>query len=56
MPKDDWIYIGHMLDMCRQSHEILSGKERADYDREIVLRLALTHLVQVIEEAAQRVW
>ncbi len=55
MPKDNWVYVGHMLDMCRQSQEILFGKDRADYDREIVLRLALTHLVQVIGEAAQQV-
>lgn len=54
MPKDDWVYVGHMLDMSLQSQEILSGKNRADYDREVVLRLALTHLVQVIGEAAQQ--
>jgi uncharacterized protein with HEPN domain len=55
MPKDDWVYVGHMLDMSVQAKEILSGKDRADYDQEIVLRLALTHLVQVIGEAAQQV-
>jgi uncharacterized protein with HEPN domain len=55
MPKDDWVYVGHMLDLCIQSQEILSGKDRSDYDRELVLRLALTHLVQVIGEAAQQV-
>lgn len=55
MPKDDWVYIGHMLDMSLQAEEILAGKDREDYDREIVLRLALTHLVQVIGEAAQQV-
>jgi uncharacterized protein with HEPN domain len=55
MPKDDWVYVGHMLDLCLQSQEILSGKDRSDYDRELVLRLALTHLVQVIGEAAQQV-
>ncbi len=55
MPKDDWVYVGHMLDMGLQARAILSGKDRADYDQEIVLRLALTHLVQVIGEAAQQV-
>jgi uncharacterized protein with HEPN domain len=55
MPKNDWVYVGHMLDMCLQAREILSEKDRADYDQEIVLRLALTHLVQVIGEAAQQV-
>ena len=55
MPKDDWVYIGHMLDMSLQARDILSGKDRSDYDQEVVLRLALTHLVQVIGEAAQQV-
>jgi uncharacterized protein with HEPN domain len=55
MPKDDWVYVGHMLDMCLQAHDILSGKDRSDYDQDVVLRLALTHLVQVIGEAAQQV-
>jgi uncharacterized protein with HEPN domain len=44
-----------MLDISLQAQEILSGKDRTDYDQEIVLRLALTHLVQVIGEAAQQV-
>ncbi|MBE0697511.1 MAG: DUF86 domain-containing protein [Anaerolineaceae bacterium] len=55
MPKDDWVYVGHMLDMSLQAREILSGKDRIDYDQEVVLRLALTHLIQVIGEAAQQV-
>ncbi len=55
MPKDDLVYVGHMLDMSLQAREILITKDREDYDNEIVLRLALTHLVQVIGEAAQQV-
>ncbi|NLG97507.1 MAG: DUF86 domain-containing protein [Chloroflexi bacterium] len=55
MPKDNWIYVGHMLDMSLQAKEILSGKDRVNYDQDVVLRLALTHLVQVIGEAAQHV-
>jgi uncharacterized protein with HEPN domain len=54
MPKDDWVYVGHMLDMCLQAQEIVSGKDRVYFDREIVIRLALTHLVQVMGEAAQK--
>jgi uncharacterized protein with HEPN domain len=55
MPKDDWVYVGHMLDMSIQAREILSGKNRVDFNQEIVLQLALTHLIQVIGEAAQQV-
>jgi uncharacterized protein with HEPN domain len=55
MLKDDAIYIGHMLDMRRKALSLTEGKERDDYDRDETLRLALTHLVQTIGEAARRV-
>ena len=34
---------------------MVRGKTRQDYDRDPVLRLSLTHLIQVIGEAARRV-
>jgi len=55
MPKSDWIYLGHMLDMCQKGLEIISGKTRRDYDESNVLQLALTHIIQVIGEAADHV-
>jgi uncharacterized protein with HEPN domain len=55
MPKDDWVYIGHMLDMSQQALDIVTGKDKNEYDQEVTLRLALTHLVQMIGEAAQQV-
>jgi uncharacterized protein with HEPN domain len=55
MSKDDWVYVGHMLDMCQQALDISLGKEKPGYDQDITLRLALTHLIQVIGEAAQHV-
>jgi uncharacterized protein with HEPN domain len=55
MPKDDWVYVSHMLDTARQGLRIASGKSRAQYDDDETLRLALTHIIQVIGEAAQRV-
>jgi uncharacterized protein with HEPN domain len=51
----DAIYIGHMLDMTRRAGKALQGKSRADYDSDDILRLGLTHLVQVIGEAARKV-
>lgn len=35
MPKDNWIYVGHMLDMSLQAKEILSGKDRVNYDQDL---------------------
>ncbi len=55
MPKDDWVYVGHMLDMARKARQALRGKSRAGYDADEILRLGLAHLVQVIGEAARHV-
>ena len=55
MPGDDHVYVGQMLDMARKARQLIDGKDRAGYDTDEVLRLALTHLVQVIGEAARRV-
>ncbi len=55
MPKSDWVYLGHMLDMCQKGLEIVAGKTRSDFDESDTLKLALTHVVQVIGEAADHV-
>ena len=55
MPKDDLAYVGHMLDMSRKALALASGKEKADFDADEALQLALTHLLQIIGEAARRV-
>ena len=55
MLKDDWIYVGHMLEMGEKALELVSGKDRNTYDQDETLKLALTHLVQVIGEAANQV-
>lgn len=55
MLNDDWVYVGHMFDMSQQALEISSSKDKEVYDQDVTLRLALTHLVQMIGEAAQHV-
>src|SRR5437764_1161944 len=55
MQKDDLLYAGHMLDTARKAAEKVAGKTRADYDQDENLRLALTHLIQSLGEAARRV-
>lgn len=55
MHKDDHVYVGHMADMIRKALAMVSGKSREGYDADEVLRLALTHLLQVIGEAASHV-
>ena len=55
MPKDERVYVGHMLDTAHEALSLVRGKTRQDYDSDTALRLALTHLIQVIGEAARRV-
>ena len=52
---DDAVYLGHMLDMTRKAVEAIKSKSREEYDNDDILRLGLTHLVQVIGEAARKV-
>jgi uncharacterized protein with HEPN domain len=55
MSPRDLVYVGHMLDMARKAVEKTTGLTRDAYDRDENLRLALTHLIQVIGEAARNV-
>jgi uncharacterized protein with HEPN domain len=55
MAKDDLVFVGHMLDMAEKALLLSKGRSRDDFERDETLALALTHLVQVIGEAARRV-
>src|SRR5438128_4451285 len=55
MPRDEAIYVGHMLDTARKAVEKVDRKSRADFDADENLRLALAYLIQIIGEAASRV-
>jgi uncharacterized protein with HEPN domain len=55
MPQGDLLYLGHMLDVSLQAVAKVEGKSREEFDEDENLRLALTHLIQMIGEAARRV-
>jgi uncharacterized protein with HEPN domain len=55
MPQGDLLYLGHMLDASLQAIAKVQGKTREEFDEDDNLRLALTHLIQMIGEAARRV-
>jgi uncharacterized protein with HEPN domain len=55
MPRGDLLYLGHMLDVSVQAVEKLRGIGREEFEEDENLRLALTHLIQMIGEAARRV-
>ena len=53
MSPRDLVYVGHMLDMAKKAVAKITGMARETYDADENLRLAMTHLVQVIGEAAR---
>jgi len=55
MKKDDLVYVGHMLDMARSIMQKTSGVTQPVFNADENLQLALTHLIQIIGEAAARV-
>jgi uncharacterized protein with HEPN domain len=55
VPKNDLVYITHMLELAQKVQARVSGLDRAAFDADEDLRLALTHLVQTFGEAARRV-
>ena len=55
MPKDDLVYVGHMLDTARKAVGKAQSQSRTAYDADEDLRLALTHLIQTLGESARRV-
>ena len=55
MPKDDRIYVGHMLDMARKVFGKTLTISRDQFDVDENLRFAVTYLLQVIGEAASHV-
>ena len=55
MRPDDFLYLGHMLDMARKACERVSELDRDEYEFDEDVQLALTHLVQVIGEATRHV-
>ena len=55
MTEDDRVYLGHMLDTARRAHAKVAAITRAEFDADENLRLAVTHLLQIVGEAARRV-
>jgi uncharacterized protein with HEPN domain len=55
MPKDDDLYLSHMLETARKAADKVRGMSRSIYDKDENLRLALAHLVQILGEAARHV-
>ncbi len=55
MSREDEVYLAHMLDKAREARALIRNKDRDAYDKDNALRLAVTHLIQIIGEAAAHV-
>jgi len=53
--RDDQVYVGHMLDTANKAIGFVQSITRETFDNNELLRLSLTHLLQIIGEAARRV-
>jgi uncharacterized protein with HEPN domain len=52
---DDTISMRQMLDYAREARSMAQGRKRSDLDSDLMFQYALTHLVEVVGEAAGRV-
>ncbi len=55
MQHRDLMYLGHMLDAAKQVADKVADVDKAAFDSDENLCLALLHLVQIIGESARRV-
>ncbi len=55
MPKNEKIYLGHMLDMAQKAIDALKDKSRSQFDQDEILKTAVSHFIQTIGEAASKV-
>lgn len=55
MQHDALVYVGQMVDVARKIAERTARISREEFDGDEDVRLALTHLVQTLGEAARRV-
>ena len=52
---DDRVRLRHMLDYGQEALALTKGKQRADLESDHILALALTRLLEIVGEAANRV-
>jgi uncharacterized protein with HEPN domain len=55
MQRDDRVYLEHMLDAATRAHGKVTSRSLEEWESDEDLRLAVTHLVQTIGEAARNV-
>lgn len=52
---NDLLYLGHMVEYGRRAHDEVSRVSREEFDANGTLQLPVTHLIQIVGEAARKV-
>lgn len=52
---DERIRLSHMLDYARKAVAMSEGRKRSELDSNEMLQFALTHLVEIVGEAASKI-
>jgi uncharacterized protein with HEPN domain len=52
---DPTVRLRHILDFAREAQDLLQGKSKGEFQRNRVLQLAVTRLVELIGEAAAQI-
>lgn len=55
MPVEDEVRLRHLLDAATTAMGFIDGRTRQDLEDDLMLRLALTKLVEIVGEAAKQV-
>ncbi len=55
MPPDDEVRVRHLVEAASKAVTYAASRSRGDLDRDELLRLALTKLVEIVGEAAKQV-
>lgn len=53
--RDPTVSLRHMLDAARETYSLAQDHTRAEFDSNRILNLALTRLLEIIGEAANRI-
>ncbi len=55
MPRNEKVYVGHMLDMAQKAVDAIKDKSRPQFDQDEVLKAGVSYFIQTIGEAASKV-
>ncbi|MBX3052537.1 MAG: DUF86 domain-containing protein [Caldilineaceae bacterium] len=55
MPKDERVYLRHMLDAARKIEMFTAGRQRANLENDEMLSLAVVRLLEILGEASRNI-